>query len=65
MVKNEIIGKTTGGVRLINRLLSTRLFDKGSVKMLYYKRISGVYDEEFQVALEESGGDLEYASLPE
>lgn len=33
--------------------------------ILYYKRISDVYDEESEVALEESGGDEEYASLPE
>ena len=33
--------------------------------ILYYKRISDVYDEETQYALEESGGDKEYAALPE
>lgn len=33
--------------------------------ILYYKRISDVYDEESEAALEESGGDEEYASLPE
>jgi type I restriction enzyme M protein len=33
--------------------------------LLFFKRISDVYDEEFLNALEESGGDDEYASLPE
>jgi type I restriction enzyme M protein len=33
--------------------------------LLFFKRISDVYDEEYQQALEESGGDDEYASLPE
>lgn len=33
--------------------------------ILYYKRISDVYDEETESALLESGGDNEYASLPE
>ena len=33
--------------------------------LLYYKRISDVYDEETQAALDYSGGDEEYASLPE
>lgn len=33
--------------------------------ILYYKRISDVYDEETQSALKESGGDKEYAVLPE
>ncbi len=33
--------------------------------LLFFKRISDVYDEEFQMALEESEGDEYYASLPE
>ena len=33
--------------------------------MLFFKRISDVYDEEYQVALEESDGNEDYASLPE
>lgn len=33
--------------------------------ILFFKRISDVYDEETQDALESSGGDEEYASFPE
>ena len=33
--------------------------------LLYYKRISDVYDEETEEALELSGGDTEFAALPE
>lgn len=33
--------------------------------MLFFKRISDVYDEEYQTALEESDGDEQYAALPE
>lgn len=33
--------------------------------LLFFKRISDVYDEEYQQALAESEGDVEYASLPE
>lgn len=33
--------------------------------LLYYKRISDAWDEECEAALEESGGDMEYARLPE
>ncbi len=33
--------------------------------LLFFKRISDVYDEEYQLAFEESDGDQEYASLPE
>src|SRR5690554_8132704 len=33
--------------------------------LLFFKRISDVYDEEYQIALNESDGDQDYASLPE
>ena len=33
--------------------------------LLFYKRLCDVYDEEWADALEESGGDQEYAVLPE
>ncbi|MHB9011337.1 MAG: type I restriction-modification system subunit M [Ignavibacteriaceae bacterium] len=33
--------------------------------LLFFKRLSDVYDEEYEVALKESSGDKEYASLPE
>ena len=33
--------------------------------LLFFKRISDVYDEEFQIALEESSNDAHYASLAE
>lgn len=33
--------------------------------LLFFKRISDVYDEEFALAMAESDGDTEYASLPE
>lgn len=33
--------------------------------LLFFKRISDVYDEEYKIALEESEGDEEYAALPE
>jgi type I restriction enzyme M protein len=33
--------------------------------LLFFKRISDVYDEEYNIALKESGGDKEYAELEE
>lgn len=33
--------------------------------LLFFKRISDIYDEEYEDALKESGGDDEYASYPE
>lgn len=33
--------------------------------LLFFKRLSDVYDEEYEIAFKESEGDIEYASLPE
>lgn len=33
--------------------------------LLFFKRISDVYDEEYSQAIEESAGDIDYANLPE
>jgi type I restriction enzyme M protein len=33
--------------------------------LLFFKRLSDVYDEEYAVAMEESGGDVEFAQFPE
>ncbi len=33
--------------------------------LLFFKRLSDVYDEEYAVALEESDGDMEFAQFPE
>src|SRR5690606_2624251 len=33
--------------------------------LLFFKRISDVYDEEYERAMEESGGDVDYASFAE
>ena len=50
-------------------LLRTKI-DAGAYKqyifpLLFFKRLSDVFDEETQKALEETGGDAELASLPE
>lgn len=33
--------------------------------LLFFKRVADVFDEEYQAALDESGGDQEYAEFPE
>ena len=33
--------------------------------LMFFKRISDAYDEEYEIALAESKGDKEYASYPE
>ncbi len=50
---------------IIRGPVSQDSFKEYITPLLYFKRISDVYDEETQAALQESDGDEEYASLPE
>ena len=50
---------------IIRGPISQDNFKECITPLLYYKRISDVYDEETRKALEESDGDSDYASLPE
>lgn len=50
---------------IIRGTISQDAFKEYITPLLYFKRISDVYDEEEKAALEESGGDREYASFPE
>lgn len=45
--------------------ISQDAFKEYITPLLYFKRISDVYDEETEAALIESGGDADYASFPE
>jgi type I restriction enzyme M protein len=40
-------------------------FKTYSFPLLFFKRLSDVYDEEYAVALEESDGDVEFVRFPE
>lgn len=75
MAKKTIKKELTGAQDLYNFLFEACNIIRGPVSqdnfkdyitpLLYYKRISDVYDEETEDALAYSGGDKEYASLPE
>mgnify|MGYP000361576743 CR=1 FL=1 len=75
MAKKTIKKELTGAQDLYNFLFEACNIIRGPVSqdnfkdyitpLLYYKRISDVYDEETEDALNDSGGDQEYASLPE
>lgn len=75
VVKDEKFIRILGVQNLYNFLFEACNILRGPVSqdnfkdyitpILYFKRISDVYDEETQAALDESGGDKEYASLPE
>lgn len=50
---------------IIRGPISQDAFKEYITPLLYFKRISDVYDEETREALEDSGGDEEYAAFPE
>lgn len=50
---------------IIRGPVSQDSFKEYVTPLLYFKRISDVYDEEIAEALEQSGNDMEFASLPE
>ena len=54
-----------GACNILRGPVSHENFKDYLTPILYFKRLSDVYDEETVQALEESGGDAEYASFPE
>ena len=54
-----------GACNILRGPVSHENFKDYLTPILYFKRLSDVYDEETAQALEESGGDSEYASFPE
>lgn len=75
IVDIEMKGKTINLSQLEQYLSKAAWILKGPVDasdfksyifpLLFFKRISDVYDEEYELALKESGNDKEYASLKE
>ena len=62
---HELYGFLYEACNIIRGPISQDSFKEYITPLLYFKRISDVYDEETRAALEESGGDAEYASFPE
>src|SRR2546421_8536078 len=54
-----------GAATLLRGVIDAGDYKQFIFPLLFFKRISDVYDEEFQQALEESEGDVTYASFAE
>ena len=50
---------------ILRGLVDAADFKTYILPLLFFKQISDVYDEEYAVAVEESGGDVEFAQFPE
>src|SRR3954454_12578259 len=54
-----------GAATLLRGLIDAGDYKQFIFPLLFFKRISDVWDEEYAAALEASGGDLDYASFTE
>src|SRR6266511_1914483 len=54
-----------GAATLLRGLIDAGDYKQFIFPLLFFKRISDVWDEEYAYALAESGGDLDYASFAE
>lgn len=54
-----------GAATLLRGLIDAGDYKQYIFPLMFYKRLCDVYDEEYQIALDESSGDLEYAEFAE
>lgn len=65
MNTKELEAYLWGAANILRGLIDAADFKQYIFPLLFFKRISDVWDEEYQQALEESGGDLTYAEFQE
>jgi type I restriction enzyme M protein len=66
MIKQQQLEKYLwGAATLLRGLIDAGDYKQYIFPLLFFKRICDVYDEEYETALKESGGDLEYAAFAE
>ncbi|MDN3205647.1 type I restriction-modification system subunit M [Algoriphagus sediminis] len=65
MTQQELEKYLWGAATLLRGTIDAGDYKQYIFPLLFYKRICDVYDEEYENALEESGGDIEYAAFAE
>ncbi len=65
ITQQELESYLWGAATLLRGLIDAGDYKQFIFPLLFFKRISDVYDEEYQQALEESGGDITYAEFAE
>lgn len=65
MTKKELEDYLWGAANILRGMIDAADFKQYIFPLLFFKRISDLWDEEYQTALEESGGDLSYAQFAE
>jgi len=65
MTQQQLESYLWGAANLLRGYIDAGDYKQFIFPLLFYKRICDVYDEEYQKALQESGGDVDYASFSE
>lgn len=65
MNKKELEDYLWGAANILRGMIDAADFKQYIFPLLFFKRISDLWDEEYKLALDESGGDLEYAYFAE
>lgn len=65
MTQSELEKYLWGVATLLCGLIDAGDYKQYIFPLLFYKRICDVYDEEYQNALKESGGDMKFAEFAE
>jgi type I restriction enzyme M protein len=65
MTKKELEDYLWGAANILRGMIDAADFKQYIFPLLFFKRISDVWDEEYQIALSESGNDLDYAQFRE
>ncbi len=65
MTKKELEDYLWGAANILRGMIDAADFKQYIFPLLFFKRISDVWDEEYKIALEESGHDFDYASYRE
>lgn len=65
MTQKQLEDYLWGAANILRGMIDAADFKQYIFPLLFFKRVSDLYDEEFKLALEESDGDLDYASFAE
>jgi type I restriction enzyme M protein len=65
MTQKQLEDYLWGAANILRGMIDAADFKQYIFPLLFFKRISDLWDEEYQTALDESGGDLSYAQFAE
>src|SRR6185503_13778210 len=65
ITQNELESYLWGAATVLRGLIDAGDYKQFIFPLLFFKRVSDVYDEEYEAAFAESGGDLDYAAFAE